>query len=156
QGRGRCGKAVDVYPSAMPERADQLAQRARRDELTAIEHRDVVAEALRLRQVMGAEEHRASRLMAKFHDQFRDAPCRCGIQGRCRLIREERLRLMQERPRQRETLLHSLAEAAYLAIGPLDEAKGLEHGGGTWCKLFLGHPIHSAEEAQVLVRGHPL
>src|SRR5262249_39341563 len=108
----------------MPERAGQLGEGARRDELAAIEHRDAITEALRLWKVVGAEEHCAPRLVAELYDQLGDAAGSLGIESRGWLIQEEYLWLVEKCPCQGETLLHPFAEAAHLVVGSLGKTEG--------------------------------
>src|SRR5690606_20180993 len=73
-----------------------------------------------------------------------------------RLVEEQRLRLVDERPRQRQPLPHTLAVAANLVIGAGGQVELLQQFVHTRVNAVLGYVVERRVDRQVFAGGEPL
>ena len=109
-------------PTSTPSPAERAAQPGRRvdPQQAAAHERDPVAQPVRLVEVVGGEDDRPA-LSAHRLDRLADDVGRLGVERGRRLVEEDDRRLVEQRPGDRELLLHPLAERAGHVVPPLPQ-----------------------------------
>src|SRR5258705_1304504 len=93
------------------ERFRQLTRRSQRDHVTVIHDRDAIAKALRFLHVVRRKNDRPA-FRLEHRDQVPQLPARLRIEAGRRLIQKEKLRISDERARDRKPLLLSTRQSS--------------------------------------------
>ena len=113
--RVRVGRQADGYGRVAVHVLVQRFHRAGEDELSVIDNRQRVAHFGQLRQNMRGNEHSLSQFLERTQDVFHFRAC-ARIHPGSRLVEDEQLRVVNERPRETEPLLHSAREHVHIAV----------------------------------------
>ena len=101
---------------------------------SALEHDDLVGQTFGFEQEMGAHHDRAA-LAGHLVDEVEHRERRLRVEARGRLVVEQQIRIVEHRPRQRETCLHPGGVAADLLVERVRDAEPL--GGRGRCRSRL-------------------
>ena len=117
------------------------------------EYADPLAQPLRLVQVVGAEEDRAP-LASQRLDEVAHGLRGLRVERGRRLIEKHHRRLVEQRPRDRQLLLHPLAERARFTVPSIPQVEQpqilLD------LPLHILHAVHVGEELQVVPRAQSI
>src|SRR3989454_1395534 len=97
--------------------------RARRDDLAVIDDRDLLAERVRLLDVVAREQDGDSEFLVHAGDEVPKHPPRVRIEADRRFVHEHDLRLMQQRQRDLEFLAHARGKGLHSILAPVVESK---------------------------------
>ena len=113
-----------------------------------MQHRHAVREPSRLTEEVGAQHDGAASLGRERADQVDDVTRGGRVEARRRLVEEQHLGIVQERPCERDALALPGREALHLVVGAVDHAEPLEQlvdaGGG----LVAAEPSDLGGEAR--------
>src|SRR6266576_1649441 len=143
------GLCKPAHPHAHRCAAEELVHRSRRDDAPMVDHRHAVADLLDLAQQVRVEEHRRA-ARRKAADDLPNIVPPDRVEGRCRLIQEDKLRLAKQRGTQAEALLHALGERADAVVGPTGQSNRLQG-----C-LYLVLPTRARQRRELAVQGEHL
>ena len=135
----------------------QLVDRLEREQLAAVEHADPVGERLRLGEVVRAEEDRRVVLRPHLPDELLHLELRPRVETGRRLVEQQQDRAREQRPRERDLLLHAPGQVLH-RLGPplLGEADPLEDARDLVLRVGRGHAVEPRCVAEVLGGGHLL
>ena len=117
---------LDRYLEAGRHAVRELRWRPECQQRAAAEHRDAVAQRLRLDEIVRAQHNRATARARQLANRLVELLRGCRVETRRRLIEKQQVGIVDERSRQREALLHSAAESADAIVRALGDAELLE------------------------------
>ena len=123
QQRRRVGRR-DANDGVGPVAAGELGGRPGDHVTSAFEHDDLIRETFRFEEEMGAHHDRAA-LAGHLVDEVEHRERRLRVEARGRLVVEQQVRIVEHRPRQRETRLHPGRVAADLLVECMRDAEPL-------------------------------
>src|SRR2546423_15183618 len=97
---------------------DELARRPLADELSAVKHADSVGQPLGLVEVVRGQQDRGVVLVPKVAHEGLDLPLAPDVEARGRLVEEQQRRRREERPGDRDLLLHASRELLERLVVP--------------------------------------
>ena len=136
-----------------PDLSLELLRRPLGDDVAAVDDPDPVGEHVRLLQVLGGEEDGHALAFGEPCDLTPERAAALGIKAGCRLVEEERGRLVDERERQVEPALHSARVALDLAVGGARQPDALEKLLAAALSLLAREAMQGSLESQVLAAG---
>ena len=128
----------------------QLGRRPDCERPTALHDQHAIAQPLGLDEVVRRQDDGPSLVAAEALDQGVDVARRHRIEGGRRLVEEEDVGIVQERPGEREALLHPAAEAAHAVVATVGKAEGFEQARDLVVQPPACHTVETAEECEVL------
>ena len=144
--------ASDAFdrPTSTPWPPDRAAQPRRRidPQQAAANERDPIAQPVRLVEVVRGEDDRPARPPQRL-DRLADDERRLRVERRRRLVEEDDRRVVEQRPGDRELLLHALAERARNVVPPLPEREEPQVVLDPRCARAGIEPVEPAEEVEV-------
>ena len=145
------GDVADERPHVVVGRcSDDLGRRADLHEAPVAHDGDAVAEAQRLDEVVGDEDHRRGHLAAEADDLVLHVPADDGIEGRERLVEQQQLRARGQRPGQADALLHPARQLVGAGRAEPRQADELEHLLGPGPAGVLVDALHLEAEGHVV------
>ena len=96
------------------------------DDPAAVDHRDLVAEQRRLREVVRDEQRGHARVAQHARQLAPRRRARARVERRQRLVEQQRPRAARERPRQRDPLALAARERARARVGQRADPEALE------------------------------
>ena len=156
----QCRERIDDGPVGRPvggelerpfafEAADQRSRRVEREQTTVIHDRDPAREERRLVHVVRREDERDLRV-AQLAQAVPHEEARCGVEAGRRLVEEEHLRRMHERPGDHHALALTPGEEGRLVAGAVEQAELVEQVVGTALTLARRHPVVGGVEDEVV------
>ena len=131
----------------------QLVGGLEREQPAAVEDADPVGERLRLGQVVRAEQDRRVVPGADLADEVLHLALRARVEPGRRLVEQEQHRAGEQRPRERDLLLHPAREVLHRLVAPLvREADPLEDRGDLVARVGGRHAVEAGRVAEVLRR----
>ena len=115
----------DLQHRAAGDEASQPLWRIEREDAPVIHDGDAVAESVRLIHIV-RRQHDGHALVVERADTLPEEEARLWVQIVGRLIEEQRVGIVHQRPRQQHTLLHASREDAQLLLRPRAEAELFE------------------------------
>jgi hypothetical protein len=134
--------------------ARQLVRGCLRDPPATIEDEDAVAENACLLKAVGRVHHRDAAPCALPHDGT-DPCARFRIEPRRRLVKEQQVRVREERTGEREAVLHPGGVGVEAGVPGVGERDGLQDGVDAGVHLGSGDLIEVGEKTQVLPAREP-
>ena len=118
---------------------------------------DPVREGFGLREVVRAEEDRRLVRLADLADERLHLLLRARIEARRRLVQQQQDGRREQRPRQRDLLLHAAREVLHRLVAAVGgEADAVEDPRDLAARLLRRHAVVPRRVAEVLGRGHLL
>jgi hypothetical protein len=140
-----------VHDRVGPELSGELVGRAGDQVGAALHHDDVVGQALRLGQQVCAHHDRAA-LEGELADQLEHGVGRLRVQARGRLVEQEQLRLVQDRPGEGQSGLHARRVPTHGVVERVRDAEALRRRLDRRPQV-AGHPVQLGGVGQVVVAG---
>ncbi len=162
------GRTVNVLSPALEQvrRADEPRDEGRRRVLVHLRRRadlldpplvedgDAVAHRQRLFLVVRHVDERHPELLLELLQLDLQLLAELQVEGAERLVEQQRLRVADERPRERNALPLAARELTRLAVAVVVEPHELERLLGPPAPLGLRHPLHAQTVLDVLLHGH--
>jgi hypothetical protein len=135
----------------------QLVRRLERQQPTLVQDPDPLSERLGLVEVVRAEQHGRVVLGTHVADERLHLELRARVETRGRLVEQQQHRGGQERPCERNLLLHPSAEIFHRLAGTADrEPDPLEYLRDPRARYPRRHPVEPRRVREVLERRHAL
>ena len=131
---------LELRVDAVPQARGDLLRPAEGVQHAAVEHRHAVGQAAGLAEEVGAEHDGAAVLGGQRADQVDDVAGGGRVEARRRLVEEQHVGVVEERPRQREPLALPGRGALHGEVGAVGHAEPLEQLVGA---LLHGAPVEA-------------
>jgi hypothetical protein len=132
-------------------------RRLEHEEPAPVEDADALGQLLGLGQVVGAEQNRRVVRLAHLLDELLHLELRARVEPGRRLVEQQEDGRRQQRPRERDLLLHPAGEVLHrLAATVGREADPLEDRRDLPARITSRQPVEAGGIAEVLGRGHLL
>src|SRR5690606_2964517 len=146
----------DFQPDSQPGLVRQFVRFAQRNQPAALHHADTITQALRLRQIVGAQKYGAALFAAEADNHVVDLAGHYRIEAGGGFIEEQDFRVVDQGTRQRQPLLHALAVATNFLAGAICKAECFQQMSNPGCLVGGWHTVQIGIDRQVGIAAQTL